>query len=47
MIEAGRKRELALDAAGGRLVISRPADVRWLLCVRAPTGLPRPAIIEL
>ena len=34
MIEAARKRELALDAAGGRLVTSRPADVRWLLCGR-------------
>jgi len=35
--EAARKRELALAAAGGRLVTSRPPDVRWLLCGR---GLP-------
>jgi Xaa-Pro dipeptidase len=34
VIEAERKRRLALDAAGGRLVTSRPADVRWLLCGR-------------
>ncbi len=34
MTEAARKRELALGAAGGRLVTSRPADVRWLLCGR-------------
>jgi Xaa-Pro dipeptidase len=32
--EAERKREAALEAAGGRLVTSRPADVRWLLCGR-------------
>jgi Xaa-Pro dipeptidase len=32
--EASRKRRLALEAAGGRLVTSRPADVRWLLCGR-------------
>jgi Xaa-Pro aminopeptidase len=32
--EAERKREQALAAAGGRLVTSRPADVRWLLCGR-------------
>ena len=32
--EAARKRELALAAAGGRLVTSRPWDVRWLLCGR-------------
>jgi antitoxin VapB len=30
--EADRKRALALEAAGGRLVTSRPADMRWLLC---------------
>ena len=34
MTEAERKRALALEAAGGRLVTSRPADVRWLLCGR-------------
>jgi len=32
--EAERKRGRALAAAGGRLVTSRPADVRWLLCGR-------------
>jgi Xaa-Pro dipeptidase len=32
--EAERKRELALEAAGGHLVSSRPWDVRWLLCGR-------------
>lgn len=32
--EAARKRCLSLEAAGGRLVTSRPADVRWLLCGR-------------
>ncbi|HSF61433.1 MAG TPA: M24 family metallopeptidase [Gaiellaceae bacterium] len=32
--EAERKRALALDAAAGVLVTSRPADVRWLLCGR-------------
>jgi antitoxin VapB len=32
--EAVRKRRLALEAAGERLVTSRPADVRWLLCGR-------------
>ena len=41
--EADRKRRLALDASGGRLVTWRPADVRWLLCGRgrpisAPTS---------
>lgn len=34
MSEAETKRRLALEAAGGRLVTSRPADVRWLLCGR-------------
>lgn len=34
MREAERKRRLALEAAGGRLVTSRPSDVRWLLCGR-------------
>ena len=32
--EAAAKRRLALEAAGPRLVTSRPADVRWLLCGR-------------
>jgi len=32
--EATRKRELALAAADGYLVTSRPAEVRWLLCGR-------------
>jgi Xaa-Pro aminopeptidase len=32
--EAARKRGLALEAAGGRLVTARPWDVRWLLCGR-------------
>jgi Xaa-Pro dipeptidase len=32
--EAERKRELALEAADGYLVSSRPWDVRWLLCGR-------------
>jgi antitoxin VapB len=32
--EAASKRRLALQASGGRLVTSRPADVRWLLCGR-------------
>jgi Xaa-Pro aminopeptidase len=32
--EAARKRRLAREAAGGRLVTSRPWDVRWLLCGR-------------
>jgi Xaa-Pro aminopeptidase len=32
--EAARKRRLALEAAGGRLVTSRRSDVRWLLCGR-------------
>ncbi len=32
--EAERKRRLAVDAAGGRLVTWQPADVRWLLCGR-------------
>ena len=55
--EAARKRRLALEAAGGRLVTSRPGDVRWLLCGRgrpvedlgelATGGLPRPAIVTL
>ena len=34
MTEAERKRDRALAAACGRLVTSRPADVRWLLCGR-------------
>lgn len=34
MSEAERRRAAALEAAGGRLVTSRPADVRWLLCGR-------------
>ena len=34
MTEAARKRDQALAAAAGRLVTSRPADVRWLLCGR-------------
>jgi Xaa-Pro dipeptidase len=32
--EAARKRRLVLEAVGGQLVTSRPADVRWLLCGR-------------
>jgi Xaa-Pro dipeptidase len=32
--EAARKRRVAVEAADGRLVTSRPADVRWLLCGR-------------
>ena len=32
MSEAERKRGQALAAAGGGVVTSRPADVRWLLC---------------
>jgi Xaa-Pro aminopeptidase len=32
--EAAGKRRLALAAAGGRLVTTQPADVRWLLCGR-------------
>jgi len=39
--EAERKRRLALEAAGGRLVTSRPWDVRWLLC-----GLGRPVDVS-
>lgn len=31
---AAEKRQRALEAAGGLLVTSRPADVRWLLCGR-------------
>ena len=34
MSEAEEKRRLALEAAGGRLITTRPADVRWLLCGR-------------
>jgi Xaa-Pro aminopeptidase len=42
--EAERKRELALEAAGGLLVTSRPADVRWLLCGRGrPVDASSPA----
>jgi len=42
--EAGRKRALALEAAGGRLVTSRPVDVRWLLCGRGrPVDASSPA----
>jgi Xaa-Pro aminopeptidase len=42
--EAGRKRALALAAAGSRLVTSRPADVRWLLCGRGrPVDATSPA----
>jgi antitoxin VapB len=48
--EAERKRRLALDASGGRLVTWRPADVRWLLCGRgrpisAPTS-PYAVVLE-
>ena len=32
--EAGRKRSAARSVAGGRLVTSQAADVRWLLCGR-------------
>ena len=32
--EAARKRALALEVSGGRLVTPNPADVRWLLCGR-------------
>jgi Xaa-Pro dipeptidase len=42
--EATRKRELALAAAGGRLVTTRPTDVRWLLCGRGrPVDASSPA----
>jgi Xaa-Pro dipeptidase len=42
--EAERKRELALEASDGRLVTSRPADVRWLLCGRGrPVDVSAPA----
>lgn len=34
LTEAEQKRDLALAAADGYLVTSRPADVRWLLCGR-------------
>jgi Xaa-Pro aminopeptidase len=41
MNEAERKRQLALEAAGGRLVTWRSADVRWLLCGRGrPVSAP-------
>lgn len=44
MTEAARKRDRALAAAGGRLVTSRPADVRWLLCGRGrPVDAAAPA----
>jgi Xaa-Pro aminopeptidase len=47
--EAERKREAALAASGGRLVTSRPADVRWLLCGRGrPISAPdSPYVVEL
>ena len=47
--EAERKRAAALEAAGGRLVTSRPADVRWLLCGRGrPISAPdSPYTVEL
>jgi antitoxin VapB len=42
--EAERKRAQALAAAGGRLVTSRPWDVRWLLCGRGrPVDASSPA----
>jgi len=42
--EAERKRSLALAAAGGYLVSSRPWDVRWLLCGRGrPVDASAPA----
>jgi Xaa-Pro dipeptidase len=42
--EAERKRTQALAAAGGRLVTSRPWDVRWLLCGRGrPVDASSPA----
>lgn len=50
--EAERKRSLALEAAGVRLVTSRPADVRWLLCGRgrpvdsAAPGSPYTVVVE-
>jgi hypothetical protein len=44
--EAERKRSLALAAAGGYLVSSRPWDVRWLLCGRGrPVDASAPAAI--
>ena len=47
--EAERKRAAALAAAGGRLVTSRAADVRWLLCGRGrPVATPdSPYTVEL
>ncbi len=43
MPEAERKRRLAFDPSGGRLVTSRPWDVRWLLCGRGrPVDLSAP-----
>jgi Xaa-Pro dipeptidase len=47
--EAERKRAAALAASGGRLVTSRPADVRWLLCGRGrPISAPdSPYTVEL
>jgi Xaa-Pro aminopeptidase len=47
--EAERKRAAAVHAAGGRLVTSRPADVRWLLCGRGrPISAPdSPYVVEL
>jgi Xaa-Pro aminopeptidase len=49
--EAERKRAQALEASGGRLVTSRPADVRWLLCGRGrPVDASSPAagyVVEL
>jgi Xaa-Pro aminopeptidase len=47
--EAERKRAAALRAAGGRLVTSRPADVRWLLCGRGRpiSALSSPYTVEL
>jgi Xaa-Pro dipeptidase len=49
LTEAARKRAAALRAAGGRLVTSRPADVRWLLCGRGrPISAPdSPYTVEL
>jgi Xaa-Pro aminopeptidase len=47
--EAERKRAATLHTAGGRLVTSRPADVRWLLCGRGrPISAPdSPYVVEL
>lgn len=49
--EAARKRGLALEPAGGRLVTSRPAEVRWLLCGRGrpvdATGAASPYTVVL